>query len=102
MLRFFSGLLLVALISFGVLYFVASRSAPPRLIINKPERVVGQSGVLDVTAEAPGAQFTSLTITVEQNGHATPLFALDARQAATVTTPDANHLNVSVPFGKRS
>jgi murein DD-endopeptidase MepM/ murein hydrolase activator NlpD len=102
MLRFLAGLLFLSVIVLGVLYVVAGRSAPPQLTISKPERVVGQNGSLEVTAEAPRAQFTSLTIALEQGGRTTQLFALDNRQAATVSQPDANHVTVSLPLGKQS
>ena len=44
----------------------------PQLTIDKPDRVVGQAGTLEVTAEAPNAQFTSLTIArrTERRPHA--------------------------------
>src|SRR5262245_1879573 len=98
MLRFIAGFLIVALLALGALYVAAGRSAPPGLTVNKPERVVGQNGTLDVTAAAPNARFTSLTITLEQNGRTTPLFTLATRKEGTVTQPDVNHLNISLPF----
>jgi murein DD-endopeptidase MepM/ murein hydrolase activator NlpD len=87
---------------FAGTYYVAGRGAPPHLIVEKPDRAVGQAGALEVTAEAPKAQFTALTITLEQNGRSTPLFTLNGPQTATVTQPDANHLRISRPFGKQS
>ena len=38
--------------------FVAGRGAPPAITIDKPDRVVGQAGTLEVTAGAPGARLT--------------------------------------------
>src|SRR5882762_4949710 len=61
----------------GCAFFVAGRGAPPRLTIDKPDRFVGQSGTLDVTADAPKARFSLLTITVEQNGRTLPLVRLE-------------------------
>ncbi len=81
-------------------YIVAGRGAPPRVTIDKPDRFVGQAGTLEVTVEAPVARLSSLTVTLEQDGQTTPLFALDAAQGATVTQIDANHLRVSRPIGK--
>ena len=102
MLRWLAGLLFVALLAFGVLYLAAGRSAPPHLTIDKPDRVVGQSGAVDVTAEAPNAKFTALTIALEQNGKRYPLYALDNAAAATVTPIDANRLRVTRPIGKQT
>jgi hypothetical protein len=94
-------LVLLALAGTGA-YIAAGRGAPPQVTINKPDRFVGQSGSLDVTAEAPNAQFTALTMTLEQNGRSIPLFTLDGPQTATVTRVDRTHLQVSRPIGKQS
>jgi murein DD-endopeptidase MepM/ murein hydrolase activator NlpD len=102
MLRWLAGLIVVALIACGILYVVAGRSAPPRLTIDKPDRVVGQTGAVDVTAEAPNARLTALTITLEQNGRSYPLYTLDGAPSATVTQVDRNRLHVSRPIGKQS
>jgi murein DD-endopeptidase MepM/ murein hydrolase activator NlpD len=104
-MRWLAALVVLALLSFCGAYVVAGRAAPPRLTIDKPERVVGQSGTLEVTAEAPNARFTALTITLEQNGRTTPLFdisRLDRGQAGTVAPTEPNRLRVSRPFGKQS
>ena len=81
-------------------FVAAGRSAPPTVTIDKPDRPVGQTGTLEVTAAAPGARFTALTIALEQNGRRIPLFALDAPQSANTTAVDSTHLKVSRPFGK--
>ena len=65
MLRWLFGLILFALLALGVAYVVAGRGAPPRITIDRPERVVGQAGTLEVNAEAPANRFTDLTITLE-------------------------------------
>jgi murein DD-endopeptidase MepM/ murein hydrolase activator NlpD len=102
MFRWLAALVVVAIFTAVALYVVAGRGAPPSLSIDKPARVVGQKSELQVTAGAPGARFTSLTVTVEQNGRVIPLFALDTPQSATLAQPDADHLRVSRPFGKQS
>jgi murein DD-endopeptidase MepM/ murein hydrolase activator NlpD len=102
MLRWLAGLIVIALIAFGVLYVVAGRGAPPRLMIDKPDRVIGQSGAVDVTAEAPNARLTAFTITLEQNGRSIPLYTQGGASTATVTQTDRNHLHVSRPFGKQN
>jgi murein DD-endopeptidase MepM/ murein hydrolase activator NlpD len=111
MFRWLVGLLFIAALAAGVTYMVAGRGAPPRLTINKPDRPVGQAGSLDVTAEAPNAKFTTLTIALEQNGRSVPLFTLDAAavaasatagQDASVTAVDRNQIRISRPLGKQS
>ena len=103
MLRWLFGLVVVALLALGVAYVVAGRGAPPRIVIDRPERVVGQAGTLEVNAEAPGNRFTNLTITLEQNGRSYPLYALNGAAAnATVTQPDPTHTKITRPIGKQS
>jgi murein DD-endopeptidase MepM/ murein hydrolase activator NlpD len=102
MFRWLTTLAVFALLLFAGAYVLAGRASPPRLTIDKPEgRVVGQTATLEITAEAPSARLTALSVTLEQNGRMTPLFSLDRRQTATVTTVDPNHLRVSRPFGKQ-
>jgi len=103
MLRWLAGLLLLVALAAATAYVVAGRSAPPRLTIDKPDRAVGQSGSVDVTAEAPNGKFTALTIALEQNGKRVPLYALDAAPGSTsVTQIDRNHVRISRPIGKQS
>lgn len=93
-----------ALLALGAagLVLLAGRSAPPSLTIDRPERVVGQKGTLEITAGAPGTRFTTLTVLVEQNGRTTTLFSLDQPQSAAVEAVGADRLRVTRPFGKQS
>src|SRR5581483_5294217 len=109
MFRFFVGLVLVVALACAAAFFIAGRGAPPQLVIVKPDRVVGQAGTLEVTAEAPRARFKTLAITLEQNGKSTPLFTLGAgpstppgaaAQGAEVTNVDANRVRITRPIGK--
>lgn len=102
MLRFFTILVIVAAIAAGGLYWAAGRGAPPQLTIDKPEKVAGLDGTLEVTAEAPKGLFKSLTIALEQSGRTIPLFTLDGASTEGLTQTDANHVRVSRPFGKRT
>ena len=102
MFRWLAALLLIALVAVGGAYVVAGQGAPPQLIIEKPERFVGQGGTLEVTADAPHARFTSLAIAVEQNGRSVPLFTLLGAQAATITQVNPDRLRISRPFGKQN
>jgi murein DD-endopeptidase MepM/ murein hydrolase activator NlpD len=102
MFRWLLALIVVLALAFAGAYAVAGRGAPPLLTIDQPDRFVGQAGSLDVTAAAPNALLTTLTVTLEQNGKRVPLFALDGPQTATVTKVDPTHLKVSRPLGKRS
>ncbi len=102
MFRWLISLVLIVGLAVAALYVIAGRGAPPRLTIEKPDRFVGQTGALDVTADAPNARFTALTITLEQNGRTYPLFTLDGAQTASVTRVERDRLRVSRPIGKQS
>ncbi|HEY7289398.1 MAG TPA: M23 family metallopeptidase [Vicinamibacterales bacterium] len=111
MFRWLLGLLFVVLVAFGIAYYVAGRGAPPQLVIAKPDHLVGQSGTLELTAEAPQARFTRLSVALEQNGKSTPLVdftapgrgAVPQSAAAGVTIADAgpNKIRVARGIGKR-
>ena len=58
MVRALVVLIFVAGIGAGIAYVIAGRGAPPRITIAKPDRAVGQAGTLEVSTEAPNAQFT--------------------------------------------
>jgi murein DD-endopeptidase MepM/ murein hydrolase activator NlpD len=102
MFRWLLAFVVVLALAFAAVFSVAGRGAPPLVIIDKPDRFVGQAGSVDVTADAPNARFTALTITLEQNGRTVPLFTLDGPQSASVTRTDRTHLKVSRPLGKQS
>lgn len=91
-----------AVVGTGAAWIVAGRAAAPRIAIDQPAHALGQTGTLQVTVEAPGGRLSALDVTVEQNGRTTRLFSLDSPQQAAVSQPDADHLRLSRPFGKRS
>jgi murein DD-endopeptidase MepM/ murein hydrolase activator NlpD len=101
LVRFLLVLIVVGALGFGLAYVLAGRGAPPQITISKPERVIGQSGTLEIVAAAPKARFTALSIALEQNGKATPLFALGGGAPATVTPIDASRVRITRPIGKR-
>jgi murein DD-endopeptidase MepM/ murein hydrolase activator NlpD len=100
MLRWLAVGVVVLLLLVVGLFVAAGRGAPPSLSIDKPERTIGQRSELQVTAGAPGARFTSLTVAVEQNGKSVPVFTLDTPQGATSAQPDPDHLRITGAVGK--
>jgi murein DD-endopeptidase MepM/ murein hydrolase activator NlpD len=105
MIKWLVGLVVLLLIAAGAVFTVSRRETVPIVRIEQPDRAIGQSGTLVVTAEAPKARFSTLTIALEQNGKSIPLFSLDApdqaRNAATApSTPD--RLTITRPVGKQS
>jgi len=101
MFRWLLALLVVICLCVAGAYVLAGRGAPPTLAIEKPDRVVGQAGTLDVTASAPAAKLTALSIVLEQGGKTFPLYTLDGAQTATVARVGADQLRVSRPIGKQ-
>ena len=102
MFRAFAILVVIAALASGALYVAAGRSQPPTLTIDKPDRAVGQQSELQITAGAPGARFSSLVVTLEQNGRTMPLFALENPGSATLAQPDGDHIRVTRRVGKVS
>jgi murein DD-endopeptidase MepM/ murein hydrolase activator NlpD len=100
MFRWLLALVVVlGLAGFGV-YSMAARGTPPVIAITKPDKVVGQNGSVDVTADAPNARFTKLSIAIEQNGKSIPLFALAGVPAEGVTQVSRSELRISRAIGK--
>src|SRR5258706_7684348 len=96
-------LLVLGTIAAATAYYLAGKGPPPALAIVKPDRVVGQTGSLDVTADAPGGKLTSLTIAVEQNGRSVPLFSLDNPLASGgLAAEGPDRLRVTRAFGKQN
>ena len=102
MFRSLVALLVLVAVIFGGTYLLASRGIPPQIVIVQPDRLVGQTGLLEVTATAPNARFVSLTITLEQNGKTVTLYALNGAQTATIRRVNDNQLHISRPIGKQS
>ena len=100
MLRWLLALLVVAGLVAGGAFIAAGRTAPPSITIDRPERVVGQQGELQVSVQSPGGALKALSITLQQNGASVPLFALDTPQAAAVSSPSPDVVRVVRPFGK--
>ena len=99
MLRWMLALVAVALLAAGGAFVIAGRTPVPVITIDRPDRMVGQQGELQVSVASPGGTLTGLTITLAQNGQTTPLFALDAPQSATISQ-DGNGVRVVRPIGK--
>src|SRR5260221_7589539 len=97
MLRWLIVLLVILMLAAVATYNVAGRGAPPVVTIIKPDKVVGQTGSVDVTAEAADARFTAISIAFEKNGKTVPLFTLDEKHPAgtDVTQAERNQVRIS-------
>jgi len=99
MARLLGALLLLLAVIAGVVFYISRKETVPTVTFEQPERIVGQTGTLSVTAQTPGAKFKALTITLEQNGQTTPLYTLDPAAAPTI---GPNTVRISRPFGKQN
>lgn len=95
-------LVVFAAIIGGAVYVATGRSPAPSITIDKPDRVAGQKGTLEITIGAPGARLTSLVVSVEQDGRVTNLFSLDTPASGSIAEVDADRLRVTRPFGTES
>ena len=77
-------LVVFAAIIAGAVYVATGRSPAPWITIDKPDRVAGQKGTLEVTIGAPDARLTSLVVSVEQDGRATSLFSLETPGSGSI------------------
>jgi murein DD-endopeptidase MepM/ murein hydrolase activator NlpD len=106
MMRWLAIVLAVLLAAGGIglyaVYNAAGRTPPATLHIDKPEKIVGQQGTLEISAAGTHGRLSNLTAVVEQNGHTVPLLSIDAAAAKTLWTPDTDRVSVVRKFGKES
>ena len=90
--RWFFGLLVLAALGAGAVYYYAGTMDGPAITINQPT-VVGQSGTLDVTLDAPGAEFMTVSVEVEQKGKTFAVLDIGAT---------GDHAEITRPIGKKT
>jgi len=98
----FIAVVLLVLGTVAALYVAAGRTPPPTLTIDKPDRLVGQTGTLEISATGSRGRLASLTATLEQNGRTVSLLSIDAAGAKPLWQPDTDRLNITRPFGKQN
>lgn len=104
-MRLVRGLLVVVLpiaIAAGAVFYLAGRASGPTIRILQPTRLVGVSGTLDVTVEAPGGRFTSIDASLEQGGRVFPLFSLGSADEGTLRQETADRIRIARPIGRRA
>jgi murein DD-endopeptidase MepM/ murein hydrolase activator NlpD len=101
-MRFLLRLILILVAAAVAVYVAAGRADGPVIEIVQPAGLVGQSGSLDVTIDAPRGRLDSLTVVLEQNGKQVPLYALDNPGTAVMKQESAERIRVTRPIGKAS
>jgi murein DD-endopeptidase MepM/ murein hydrolase activator NlpD len=79
------ALLVILAIAGGVAWFLAGRQAGPSIALSKPDKFVGPGSTLEMQIGSPGGELTRVEVTLEQNGAAHQVYALDQRMAAPAT-----------------
>ena len=77
-MRILVGLVLVVLLAAGGAWVYAGRGGAPLIAIEKPDKFMGQRGVLDLTVTAPAGALSALTVTLDQQGQQTAVFSTAA------------------------
>jgi murein DD-endopeptidase MepM/ murein hydrolase activator NlpD len=95
--RWFFGLLLIALVALGATYWVAGRASGPVIAITVPP-VVGQAAPLEIAVEAPGGNLDALSVQLEQAGRSFPIFTLGAGSAAA--KKEGDRVRIAQTIGK--
>jgi murein DD-endopeptidase MepM/ murein hydrolase activator NlpD len=103
MLKWLLGFVVLLLVAAGSIFYIARRETPPAVTIDKPDRIVGQTGTLEVTVEGPGAKLKDFSMAVEQNGQVIPITVPTASATVNQVVPsDPKVLRTSLPFGKQA
>ena len=99
--RAFVVLLLLLLIGAGITYFFAGKAAGPAIAIQAPP-VIGQTGALDVTVDAPGGTLDDLSITLSQGAQRIPVLTLASAPNGAIVREGADRLRVKTAIGRKS
>jgi len=100
-MRFLFAILLLLLACAGVVYYAAGRAAGPAIVIDQPP-IVGQTGTLDVTIDAPGGRLDRFAIDIEQNGERIPVAAWDSASAEPIAPENGDSLRITRPIGRQA
>jgi murein DD-endopeptidase MepM/ murein hydrolase activator NlpD len=102
-MRIFRAFLLtivLAAIAAGAAYFFAGRAQGPEILVTHPP-IIGQAALLDVVVKAPAGLLDSLSIQLEQKGHAIPIYtSVPGDPALQMDGPDRVH--VARTIGKKN
>ena len=99
--RAFVVLLLLLLIGAGITYYFAGKAAGPAIAIQSPA-VIGQTGALDVTVDAPGGQLDDLSIALTQGTQTFPVLSLANAPGGAIAHEGADRVHVKTVIGRKS
>jgi murein DD-endopeptidase MepM/ murein hydrolase activator NlpD len=99
-MRILVVLLLVAAILVGGAFVYAGRGGAPVIAFEKPDRLVGQTGTLDVAVTSAGGALSRLDVALEQGGRSLPLFSMAQPAGATLKQEAADRLRLTRGIGR--
>ncbi|HET9361832.1 MAG TPA: M23 family metallopeptidase [Vicinamibacterales bacterium] len=100
--RFLVFLILVAGLVGGGAWFWAGRMDGPTIEIRQPGEFIGQATMLELMVSSPGGEFSSVQVTVEQEGRSFEVFNLDQPAQGSLKQDTAERIYVMRPVGKRA
>jgi murein DD-endopeptidase MepM/ murein hydrolase activator NlpD len=96
--RWFLVLLVLAALAFGAAYYLAGSAAGPAIVINQPT-IIGRTGTLDVTIDAPAAKLTALNVQLEQKGRTFQVVDLVSAGGDSLKR-NGDRIHITRPIGK--
>jgi murein DD-endopeptidase MepM/ murein hydrolase activator NlpD len=99
--RAFVVLLLLLLLAAGITYYFAGKATGPAIAIQSPA-VIGQTGALDVTVDAPGGQLDDLSIALSQGTQTFPVLTLAKAPSSAIVREGADRLHIKTSIGRQS
>jgi murein DD-endopeptidase MepM/ murein hydrolase activator NlpD len=99
--RAFIVLVLLVLVGAGITYYFAGKASGPAIAIQLPP-VIGQTGQLDVTVDAPGGQLDDLSIVLSQGTQTFPVLTLANATAGAVAHEGADRVRIKTTIGRKS
>ena len=100
LVRWLFLLVLLAAMALGVAYYFAGTLDGPAIAINQPS-VIGQTGTLDVTVDAPVGELSALTVQLEQKGRTFPVVDLASAPADAIAR-DGDRVRITRAVGKKT
>ena len=85
----------------GIAWVVAGSAAPPAIGFDRPQGVIGARAPVDATITAPNGALTSIAVTFEQDGKASPLQAKTGAFSADRLSA-ADHVQVTAEISKEA
>jgi murein DD-endopeptidase MepM/ murein hydrolase activator NlpD len=100
MKKFFGFLVLLAIVA-GAAWYFAGRASGPAIVIESPEKAIGQTGQLSIAFDAPGARLTAVDVAIEQGEKRLPIFTLPGGDPSLLVREGENRLMFVRSIGKR-